>query len=239
MARRKTPSDPQPSLFADDPPPDRSPASPAVPAATCHRHWLDPRCGILASAADWLLAEARSAELDGRGPEGAGGGAAVVDLSAFTVVVPGRASGHRLIEILIDKTAPPRSSRGGPGGRIIPPRTVTLGTLPEELYEPAKPLADTATETLCWVVALSAASHRDRHLIAPLPEARGSAAEEVAFKQPLLDQFAHQSHPYYASARLWDDGVIDPADTRRVLALGLSAALNAPIPETRFGVFRM
>ena len=73
-------------------------------------------------------------------------------------------------------------------------------------------------------------------------EAKGgswSAAEEAAFKQPLLDQFAHQSHPYFASARLWDDGVIDPADTRRVLALGLSAALNAPIPETRFGVFRM
>ena len=109
VARRKTPSDPQPSLFADDPPPDRSPAGPASPpgpAATCHRHWLDPRCGILASAADWLLAEARSAELDGRGPEGTGGDAAVVDLSAFTVVVPGRAAGHRLIEILIDKTAP-------------------------------------------------------------------------------------------------------------------------------------
>jgi 3-methylcrotonyl-CoA carboxylase beta subunit len=73
-------------------------------------------------------------------------------------------------------------------------------------------------------------------------EAKGgswSADEEAAFKQPLLDQFAHQSHPYFASARLWDDGVIDPADTRRVLALGLSAALNAPIPETRFGVFRM
>jgi 3-methylcrotonyl-CoA carboxylase beta subunit len=73
-------------------------------------------------------------------------------------------------------------------------------------------------------------------------EAKGgawSSEEEAAFKQPLLDQFAHQSHPYYASARLWDDGVIDPADTRRVLALGLSAALNAPIPETRFGVFRM
>ena len=73
-------------------------------------------------------------------------------------------------------------------------------------------------------------------------EAKGgswSADEEAAFKQPLLDQFAHQSHPYYASARLWDDGVIDPADTRRVLALGLSAALNAPIGDTRFGVFRM
>jgi 3-methylcrotonyl-CoA carboxylase beta subunit len=66
-----------------------------------------------------------------------------------------------------------------------------------------------------------------------------SAQEEAAFKQPLLDQFAHQSHPYYSSARLWDDGVIDPADTRRVLALGLSAALNAPIGEPKFGVFRM
>jgi 3-methylcrotonyl-CoA carboxylase beta subunit len=62
----------------------------------------------------------------------------------------------------------------------------------------------------------------------------------AAFKQPILDQFAHQAHPYYASARLWDDGVIDPADTRRVLALGLSASLNAPIPDRpRFGVFRM
>ncbi|MEY2618947.1 MAG: hypothetical protein RL522_1949 [Pseudomonadota bacterium] len=73
-------------------------------------------------------------------------------------------------------------------------------------------------------------------------EAKGgtwSTQEEAAFKQPLLDQFAHQSHPYYASARLWDDGVIDPADTRRVLALGLSASRNAPIPDVRFGVFRM
>ncbi len=73
-------------------------------------------------------------------------------------------------------------------------------------------------------------------------EGRGgswSAEEEAAFKQPVLDQFAHQSSPYYASARLWDDGVIDPADTRRVLALGLSASLNAPIPEPKFGVFRM
>jgi 3-methylcrotonyl-CoA carboxylase beta subunit len=73
-------------------------------------------------------------------------------------------------------------------------------------------------------------------------EARGgawSAEEEASFKQPILDQFGHQSHPYYASARLWDDGVIDPADTRRVLALGLSASLNAPIEDTKFGIFRM
>ena len=73
-------------------------------------------------------------------------------------------------------------------------------------------------------------------------EARGgqwSNAEETAFKQPIIDQFTHQSHPYFASARLWDDGVIDPADTRRVLALGLSATQNRAIPETKFGVFRM
>ena len=66
-----------------------------------------------------------------------------------------------------------------------------------------------------------------------------SAEEEAAFKAPLLAQYEHQGHPYYASARLWDDGVIDPMDTRMTLALGLSAALNAPIAETKFGVFRM
>jgi len=73
-------------------------------------------------------------------------------------------------------------------------------------------------------------------------EARGgqwSADEERAFKAPLLEQYEHQGHPYYASARLWDDGVVDPADTRRVLGLSLAAALNAPIPSTKFGVFRM
>ncbi|NQY03288.1 MAG: methylcrotonoyl-CoA carboxylase [Halieaceae bacterium] len=63
--------------------------------------------------------------------------------------------------------------------------------------------------------------------------------EEAAFKQPILDQYEVQGHPYYSSARLWDDGVIDPADTRRVLGLALSASLNAPIPDSRFGVFRM
>ena len=63
--------------------------------------------------------------------------------------------------------------------------------------------------------------------------------DEVDIKQPILDQYEHQGHPYYSSARLWDDGVIDPAQTRDVLALGLSAALSAPIDTTRFGVFRM
>ncbi|WP_372864029.1 carboxyl transferase domain-containing protein [Spongiibacter sp.] len=66
-----------------------------------------------------------------------------------------------------------------------------------------------------------------------------SADQEQAFKQPILDKFAEQSHPFYASARLWDDGVIDPADTRRVLGISLSASLNKPIDDSRFGVFRM
>src|SRR5271157_13436 len=73
-------------------------------------------------------------------------------------------------------------------------------------------------------------------------EARGGAwpkADEEAFKAPIREQYEVQGHPYYSSARLWDDGVIDPADTRRVLALGLSASLNAPIQPTRFGLFRM
>jgi 3-methylcrotonyl-CoA carboxylase beta subunit len=66
-----------------------------------------------------------------------------------------------------------------------------------------------------------------------------SAAEEAAFKKPIRDQFDMESDPYYATARLWDDGIITPAETRRVLALCFSATLNAPIPETKFGVFRM
>ncbi len=73
-------------------------------------------------------------------------------------------------------------------------------------------------------------------------EARGgvwSKEEEAAFKAPILEQYEHQGHPYYASARLWDDGVIDPVETRRVLALAISASLNAPIEKTEFGVFRM
>ncbi|GAB5095237.1 carboxyl transferase domain-containing protein [Caballeronia sp. HLA56] len=66
-----------------------------------------------------------------------------------------------------------------------------------------------------------------------------SKDEEEAFKAPIRDQYEAQGHPYYASARLWDDGVIDPAQTRDVLGLGLAAAMNAPIEDTRFGVFRM
>jgi 3-methylcrotonyl-CoA carboxylase beta subunit len=73
-------------------------------------------------------------------------------------------------------------------------------------------------------------------------EAKGgswSKEEEAAFRRPILEQYERQGHPYYASARLWDDGVLDPAETRRVLGLAISASLNAPIEQTRFGVFRM
>ncbi|MHA1572315.1 MAG: carboxyl transferase domain-containing protein, partial [Alphaproteobacteria bacterium] len=73
-------------------------------------------------------------------------------------------------------------------------------------------------------------------------EARGetwSEADEAEFKAPIKAQYEEQGNPYYASARLWDDGIIDPAETRMTLGLSISAALNAPIESTRFGVFRM
>lgn len=73
-------------------------------------------------------------------------------------------------------------------------------------------------------------------------EARGeswSAEDEDAFKAPIRGQYEEEGHPYFATSRLWDDGIITPEETRRVMALSLSASLNAPIPETRFGVFRM
>jgi 3-methylcrotonyl-CoA carboxylase beta subunit len=73
-------------------------------------------------------------------------------------------------------------------------------------------------------------------------EARGQewpASEEDAFKKPVRDQYEHQGNPYYATARLWDDGIIDPADTRRILGLALSAAANAPLEPAGYGVFRM
>ena len=66
-----------------------------------------------------------------------------------------------------------------------------------------------------------------------------SEEEEAAFCAPIVDQYNREGHPYYASARIWDDGIIDPAETRRTLAMSISSALNAPIEQTRFGVFRM
>ena len=63
--------------------------------------------------------------------------------------------------------------------------------------------------------------------------------DEAAFKAPVKERYEAEGDPYFATARLWDDGIIDPAQTRDVLGLSISAALNAPVPETRFGVFRM
>ena len=63
--------------------------------------------------------------------------------------------------------------------------------------------------------------------------------ELEAFRAPILEKYETEGSPYYSTARLWDDGIIDPADTRRVLGLGLSASFNAPIEKTDFGVFRM
>ena len=66
-----------------------------------------------------------------------------------------------------------------------------------------------------------------------------SLEEEEKFKSPILEQYEKQGHPYYSTARLWDDGIIDPADTRMVLGLALSASYNAPLERTEYGVFRM
>jgi acetyl-CoA carboxylase carboxyltransferase component len=66
-----------------------------------------------------------------------------------------------------------------------------------------------------------------------------SEAEEAEIRQPILDKYEHEGSPYYSTARLWDDGILDPIETRQSLALGLSAACNAPVPPAKFGVFRM
>jgi acetyl-CoA carboxylase carboxyltransferase component len=66
-----------------------------------------------------------------------------------------------------------------------------------------------------------------------------SAEDEAAIRDPILAKYDTEGSPYYSTARLWDDGILDPVDTRTALALGLSAAANAPVPPARFGVFRM
>jgi 3-methylcrotonyl-CoA carboxylase beta subunit len=74
------------------------------------------------------------------------------------------------------------------------------------------------------------------------PAANGeswTAEDEETFKAPIREQYERQGNPYYGTARLWDDGIIEPQETRNILGLALEAALNAPIEETRFGVFRM
>jgi len=65
------------------------------------------------------------------------------------------------------------------------------------------------------------------------------AGEEAAIRDPILEKYEREGSPYFSTARLWDDGIVDPAETRNALALGLSAAFNAPIPDAKFGVFRM
>ena len=71
-------------------------------------------------------------------------------------------------------------------------------------------------------------------------EARALTAEESdAIRAPILEKYEREGSPYYSTARLWDDGILDPADTRHALALGLSAAFNAPVPAPKFGIFRM
>ena len=91
--------------------------------------------------------------------------------------------------------------------------------------------------------ALQGREMGDRHGVAAGQAERAgqrfSAEDEAKLKQPILEQYERQGHPYYSSARLWDDGVIDPAQTRDILGLALSASLNAPIEPTSFGVFRM
>ena len=126
------------------------PVSPAGRSCTLHR--LDISRGVLPAAAGWLLERAMAdpATLLSR----------CADFSAITIVVPGRAAGHRLLELLVDQAAER-------GLSVVPPITTTLGQLPELLYQPARPLADTGVETLAWVAALAQANSRDRALIAP------------------------------------------------------------------------
>ena len=68
---------------------------------------------------------------------------------------------------------------------------------------------------------------------------RMTPEEQAEFKRPTLETYEREGNPYYSTARLWDDGILDPLDTRMAIALGLSAAYHAPLPATKFGVFRM
>jgi 3-methylcrotonyl-CoA carboxylase beta subunit len=70
-------------------------------------------------------------------------------------------------------------------------------------------------------------------------ETEWTSAEEDAFKKPIIERYEKEGHPYFSSARLWDDGVIAPEDTRKVLGLSIEAAMNSPMEDTKFGVFRM
>jgi len=134
-------------------------ATASTPHARHSLHRLDAAQGVLPAAAEWLLEHACQ-------PGSA-------DLAQVLVVVPGRRAGHRLLEILIDLAAA-RSLD------LVPPKTVTLGKLPELLYKPARPLADDAVETLAWVAAIADASEADRERVAPGIGAAHGRLVEVA-----------------------------------------------------------
>ena len=156
----------------------------------CTLHRLDASRGVLLAASQWLLEHACHI--------------APGDLSDVTVVVPGRRAGNRLLEVLLDLTA----SRSLV---LVPPRTATLGTLPEMLYTPVQPLADDAIETLAWAAALTAASPRDLALVAP-----GVGSHQgKPLQGPLID--AARSfvavHRELASVGLGFDAFAEQADT--------------------------
>ena len=88
-------------------------------------------------------------------------------------------------------------------------------------------------------ILLGPARARDSYLNIEAGGRKWSVEEEEQFRAPIRAQYEEQGHPYYATARIWDDGIIDPADTRQVLGLALSAASNAPVEPTKFGIFRM
>ena len=107
-------------------------------------------------------------------------------------------------------------------------------------YQPRVPLDAGRTRGSASWAAPQAARVLSTVREASLPGGTWASDEERdAFEAPILESTSARASPYFATARLWDDGVIDPLDTRRVLPMGIEAALHAPIPETRFGVFRM
>jgi ATP-dependent helicase/nuclease subunit B len=138
-------------------------ATASTSRAGCTLHRLDAARGVLPEAAAWLLAQS----CDPAGAE------ETADLSNVIVVVPGRRAGHRLLEILLDLAA----SRSLD---LAPPQTVTLGRLPELLYQPARPLADDAVEILAWVAAIASAREADRERVAPGIGGARSRLVEVA-----------------------------------------------------------
>ena len=122
-------------------------------------------------------------------------------------------------------------------------RSLMTGTLllpvPPEHGDEAKAALETAVNDDAEVEISVMGGAQAARVLSTVRGDLATDAERDAFEAPILAEYEHQGSPYYSTARLWDDGVIDPLDTRRVLAMGISAALNGPISESRFGVFRM